>query len=150
MRTNVRGNFGRTNTKSTSSPHRKPMGNKPTYSKVCTTFQYKIASYKTLWNQAKVTSGKFTRPKPTMLNTFANWINKGAIIQTVTCSQIAKWAKSTNCNFNTKIASPTSCKTVLWKKFGKSNIKAVCRTATGNFMVATNPNCKGRGFTFPC
>jgi len=144
MRTNVNSGFGRTNT------NRKPAGNKTTYSKVCTAFQHKIASYKTLCNQAMSTTGKYTRPKPATLNSFANWINKGAIVQTVSCTQIAKWAKSTNCNFNTKTASPTSCKTVLCKKFGKSSIKAVCRTSTGNFMVATTPNCKGRGFTFPC
>ena len=57
MRTNVRGNFGRTNTKRTNSPNRKPTGNKQTYSKVCTNFQHKIASYRTLVNQAKMTSG---------------------------------------------------------------------------------------------
>ncbi len=143
MRTNVNSGYGRTSTTSETT------GNKATYSKVCTAFQLKIASYKTLCSQAKVTAGRFTRPKLATLNSFANWINKGAIIQTVSCSQIAKWAKLNNCSFNTKIASPTSCKTVLCKKFGKSNIKAVCRTSTGNFMVATTPNCKGRGFSFP-
>jgi len=123
-------------------------GNKQTYTKVCNTFQNKIASFKTLCNQAKATSGRFTRPKPATLNSFANWINKGAIIQTVSCAQIARWAKNANVNFNTKIASPSSCKSVLAKKFGKSNIKAVCRTSSGNFMVATSPTCKGRGLTF--
>jgi len=127
----------------------KSSSGKQTYTKVCNTFQNKIASFKTLCNQAKATSGRYTRPKPATLNSFANWINKGAIIQTVSCAQIAKWAKTTNINFNTQIASPTSCKTVLCKKFGKSNIKAVCRTSSGNFMVATSPTCKGRGFTFP-
>jgi len=127
----------------------KSSGSKQTYTKVCNTFQNKIASFKTLCTQAKATTGRYTRPKPATLNSFANWINKGAIIQTVTCAQIARWAKTANVNFNTQMASPTSCKTVLCKKFGKSNIKAVCRTSSGNFMVATSPTCKGRGFTFP-
>ncbi len=127
----------------------KTTSGKATYTNVCKAFQYKISSFKTLCNQAKATTGNFTRPKPSTLNSFANWINKGAIVQTVSCNQVAKWAKTANCNFSTKTASPASCKTILCKKFGKTSIKAVCRTKSGNFMVATSPTCKGRGFTFP-
>ena len=42
--------------------------------------------------------------------------------------------------------SPTSCKTVLQAKFGKTCIKAVCRNKTGSFLVATMPTVKGKTF----
>ena len=40
-------------------------------------------------------------------------------------------------------------KNILSAKFGKTTIKAVARTKTGSFMVATSPTCKGRSFSFP-
>lgn len=118
------------------------------YKGCCTSFANKINSFKTLFNQTKGPA-KCTRPSPTTLNTFANWINKGAVIQTCSKAQISKWAKSTNKIFNTKTASPTSCKNVLTAKFGKSTIKAVCCTKTGSFMVATSPTVNGKRFCFP-
>jgi len=89
------------------------------------------------------------RPTPSTLNAFANWINKGAIIQTCSASQVAKWARSTNKNVNVQNCSTTACKNILGAKFGKSAIKAVARTKTGSFMVATSPIVKGRMFNFP-
>ena len=118
------------------------------YKNVCTDFQYKINSYKTLYNQTWGPA-KYDRPTTTILNNFANWVNKGAIVHTVSCAQIAKWARTTNTNFNTRNATITGCRNVLYNKFGKSTIKAVARTKTGSFMVATMPTWKGRPFTFP-
>lgn len=118
------------------------------YKTVCNTFENKISSFKTLVNQAKG-AGKFARPKPTTLNSFANWINKGAIIQTVSCAQIARWAKTCNKNWNSRNPNPATCKNVLSAKFGKTTIKAVARTKSGSFMVATSPTCNGRNFSFP-
>jgi len=68
-------------------------------------FQNKIQSFKMLQNQ---TTGpaKAGRPSPSTLNTFANWVNKGAIIQTVSATQVAKWARATRKNFNTRSATP--------------------------------------------
>ena len=115
-----------------------------------TTFANKVNSFKTLVSQTQgSTSNKWGRPTPTTLNTFANWINKGAIIQTVSPIQVAKWAKSKNKTFTTTTGTPTSCKNVLCAKFGKSAIKAVCRTKTGAFMVATAPTVSGKTFCFP-
>lgn len=115
-----------------------------------TTFANKVNSFKTLVSQTQgSTSNKWGRPTPTTLNTFANWINKGAIIQTVSPVQVAKWAKSKNKTFKTTTGTPTSCKNVLCAKFGKSTIKAVCRTKTGSFMVATAPKVSGKSFCFP-
>jgi hypothetical protein len=119
------------------------------YKSVNTTCQNKISSYRTLMGVTKGTSGKFPRPTPSTLNTFANWINKGAVVQMVSPSQVARWAKATSHNFNPQNPTPTACKNVLCKKFGKSTIKAVCRTATGKFLVATAPTYKGRAFSFP-
>ena len=119
------------------------------YKSVSNTFENKICSFRTLFAQTKGTA-KFGRPSPATLNSFANWINKGAIIQTVSCAQIARWGKSMNTkNFNSREVTANSCKTILFKKFGKSTIKAVARTKSGSFMVATSPTLKGRSFTFP-
>jgi hypothetical protein len=101
-----------------------------------------------LWNQAKGPASS-NSPTPTTLNSFCNWINKGAVIQTCTSAQVARWARSCNKNFNPKNPSPTACKTVLTAKFGKSAIKAVSWTKSGAFMVATTPTVNGRVFNFP-
>lgn len=119
------------------------------YKSCCNTFERKIQSYKTLCNQAQSTSGNYNRPTPGTLNTFANWINKGAIIQTCSPAQVARWARTTNKNFNPRNPSPTACKTVLTSKFGRSTIKAVARCANGSFLVATTPTVNGRNFCFP-
>ena len=111
-------------------------------------FCNKIASYKTLFNQTKGPA-KCGRPSPTTLNTFANWVNKGATVHTVTAAQVARWAKTTKKNFNTRTPTPTACKNVLCAKFGKNNIKAVARTKSGSFMVATPPVVHGKCFCFP-
>ncbi|MEK6800244.1 MAG: hypothetical protein AABZ12_14895 [Planctomycetota bacterium] len=120
------------------------------YRTCCNSFEQKMNSYRTLCNQAK---GPWNRncPSPTTLNSFANWINKGAIIQCCTPAQVSRWARTTDKNFNARNSSPTACKTVLTAKFGKSTIKAVAKTRSGSFMVACSPTWKnGRSFCFPC
>lgn len=126
-------------------------GSTPTgaYKNCCNTFERKIQSYKTLCAQAQSTSGSYNRPTPGTLNTFANWINKGAVIQTCSPAQVARWARTTNKNFNPRNPSPTACKSVLTSKFGRSAIKAVARCANGSFMVVTTPTVNGRNFCFP-
>lgn len=111
-------------------------------------FSDKINSFKTLVGQTKGPA-KCSRPSPSTLNTFANWINKGAIIQTCSKAQVAKWAKTKNRTFNTRTATTGSCKTILCAKFGKPTIKAVARTKSGSFMVATTPKIQGKTFCFP-
>ena len=160
MKTNVRGksgsgtrtasrnssNWGHTSTQMKQSSNM--TGMPPKYKGCCNSFARKIQSFQTLVAQTKG-AAKFSRPSPTQLNSFANWINKGAVVQTVSAAQVARWAKATHKNFDTKSPSPTSCKTVLCAKFGKNTIKAVCRTKTGSFMVATSPTVSGRTFNFP-
>ncbi len=119
------------------------------YKSCNTSFQNKVQSFKMLMNQTTGSSAKWGRPTPTTLNSFANWINKGAIVQTCTPAQVSRWAKLKNKSFNSRTASPMSCKTVLCAKFGKSTIKAVARTKSGSFMVVTSPTCKGKKFCFP-
>ena len=111
-------------------------------------FQNKINSFRTLYNQTWGPA-KCARPTVATLNTFTNWINKGAIVQVVTPTQVAKWAKYTKKTFNVRTATPTTCKNVLLTKFGKNTIKAVARTKSGSFMVATAPTWKGKPFWFP-
>ena len=111
-------------------------------------FWTKINSYRTLCNQTRGPA-KYGRPTPATLNTFANWVNKGAVIQTVSPAQVWRWARTTNKPFNPNTRNTTACKTVLFAKFGKNTIKAVARTKTGTFMVATSPTVNGRPFWFP-
>ncbi len=117
------------------------------YKSVCSTCEQKINSYKTIWNQAKGPATVNT-PTPTTLNTFANWVNKGAVVQMCTPAQVSRWARAKNKSFNSSNPTPTSCKSVLTAKFGKSAIKAVCRTK-GGFLVATTPTINGKTFNFP-
>ena len=118
------------------------------YKGCCTNFHTKIQSFKTLIGQT-TGAARFTRPSPTVLNNFANWVNKGNIIQICSKAQVSRWAKTCQKNFNTRDATPTTCKNVLAAKFGKTAIKAVARTKTGSFMVVTSPTLKGRTFAFP-
>lgn len=106
----------------------------------------KIQSWKNILNQTRGPAS-CKRPTPAQLNTFANWVNKGAVVQTVTAAKVNKWAMAKNKTF-TK-TSPASCKNVLAAKFGKNAIKAVCLSKTGSFIVATAPTVKGKPFQFP-
>ncbi len=120
------------------------------YRNCCNSFEKKIESYRCLVQQtAGGSSARFGRPSPATLNSFANLINKGMIVQTVSAAQVARWARSTHSNFKTRSASTSACKNVLCKKFGRSAIKAVARTKSGSFMVATTPTVNGRSFSFP-
>ena len=141
---------GTTSKRSTGSKTSTTAGKQPAsgYAQYQNLFTGKINSFKTLYNQTWGTA-KCPRPTATILNSFANWVNKGAIVHTVTCAQVAKWARTTNKNFNTKNASISGCKTVLCSKFGKTTIKAVARTKSGSFMVATAASFKGKPFNFP-
>lgn len=146
MATRKRGRSGvRTGTKNSGSTLNVASG----YSGCCNSFANKINSYKTLVKQTQGRAGKCGRPTTSTLNTFANWINKGAIVQTVTTAQVARWAKSKSKTFSPRTATPNSCKTILCSKFGKSAIKAVARTKTGSFMVVTLPVVSGKKFCFP-
>ncbi len=120
----------------------------PNYRACSNTFQNKIHSFKTLFSQT-YGSAKKPRPSTAVLNTFANWINKGAIVQTCTNAQVSRWARVYKKNFNTRTGTPTTCRSILAKAFGKNTIKAVARTKTGSFMVATMPTWKGKPFCFP-
>ncbi len=118
------------------------------YKTVSNSFAAKINSYKMLYNQT-CGAAKCTRPTTTTLNTFANWINKGAVVQCCTKTQVVRWANASNVNFNSRTPTIASCKNVLAKKFGKATIKAVAQTKTGGFMVATSPTWNGKPFCFP-
>lgn len=145
-------NWGRFGSSNNSSPRKNGKksgsGSSSAYRTCCNNFEQKIQSYKTLCEQTRG-SGSYGKPSPTTLNSFANWINKGAIVQTCTPSQISRWARSTHKNFNPRNPSPTACKNVLAAKFGRSCIKAVCITKSGQCMVATSPTVNGRSFCFP-
>ncbi len=113
------------------------------YKNLCNTFNQKIASYKTLCGQA-TGMAKGTRPTAATLNTFAKWIEKGAVVHKVSPAQVRKWANTTQ-TFKT----PTSAKNALCRCFGKTTIKAVTTEKSGAFLVACSPVVKGKPFNFP-
>lgn len=104
--------------------------------------QQKIQSLRVLYSQTQGSGGY--KPAPGTLNTFANWINRGAVLHTVSPAQLTRWS-----NNHRPCTSPTTAKTVLCQKFGRGPIKAVCKSKTGSFIVATAPTFKGRSFRFP-
>ncbi|MCH7703078.1 MAG: hypothetical protein IID37_15460 [Planctomycetes bacterium] len=115
----------------------------PGYRNVFTTFGNKITGYRML--TAQMTGpASFKRPTAATLNSFAKWIDKGAIVNKITSAQICKWT-----NTNKKFASAATVKNVLCGKWGKTMIKAVVCDKAGNFLVATNPTWKGKSFKFP-
>ena len=143
-------NWNRTNPKCTTNRSRgTTTWNVPHDWKGCSdSLVRKINAYRTLYNQTKGPA-RFDRPTPATINNFAQWISKGANIQTVTAAQVSRWARNTRKNFSTRTANPTTCKNVLWAKFGRNTIKAVARTKSGSFMVVTAPVVNGKPFHFP-
>lgn len=115
----------------------------PGYKNVWSCFGQKIESYKTLFAQT-TGAAKFHRPTPTTLNSFAKWVDKGAVVHKISPTQIKRWSK-----VNKTFTSPASAKTVLQKCFGKGVIKAVTAEKSGAFLVATAPIWKGKKFSFP-
>ena len=121
----------------------------PGYSHVAGSFQNKINSFKTLVSQAKGPAS-YGRPSTTTLNSFANWVNKGANIFTVTTAQLTRWAgKGKAQNQYNNFASINSCKNFLSTKFGRTTIKAVARSKNGSWIIAAAPTVKGRPFQMP-
>jgi len=112
------------------------------YRTIGNTLEQKINSFKTLYAQ---TTGPSTvnRPSPSTLNSFANWVNKGAVVYRVAPTQVARWS-----NTNRRVSSATTAKTVLCQKFGKSAIKAVTCDKSGGFLVATNPTFNAKMYNF--
>ena len=143
------GGKGSVTKRGTKKAKRKEMsaGTPAGYKTVCASLERKLDSFKTLYNQTKGVA-KCARPTPAVLNSFTNWINKGAVVQTVKMAQIAQWARLANKTFNTRNPTPTACKNVLCSKFGKTTIKAVARTKSGQFMVATASSWRGKPFCF--
>jgi hypothetical protein len=115
---------------------------KPTFRTVTKSFQNKIQSYQTLVRQTQ--RGGSGGPTPANLNSLAKWVDKGAVIQTVSNAQLKRWSHT-----NKTYKSPTAAKSVLWKKFGKTPIKAICPGKGNSFIVATSPTWRGKTFKFP-
>lgn len=114
---------------------------KTTYASVRSQFQSKMNYYKTLCAQTSGGASK-GRPTPTQLNQFSKWIEKGAVIQNVSNTQLNRWAgKSRNWTVG-------AAKTTLTSKWGRSCIKAVAPSKTGGFIVATTPTRNGKSFRF--
>jgi len=145
------GRFGAAKRSSASSKFKKSgfaAAPAPAYKHVGHTFQGKINSFKTLFRQT-FGPAKFGRPTPSLLNSFGHWVDNGAIVQTCSAAQVARWARLKHKNFDTHRPTIAACKNVLSAKFGKSTIKAVARAKNGSFLVATAATAQGRPFFFP-
>ena len=114
---------------------------KTTYTSVRTNCQKKIEAFRTIINNAAPSSAK-SGATATQLNSFSKWIDKGAIVQNVSNTQLNRWAGKT------RKWTVGAAKTTLSGKFGKSAIKAVAPSKTGGFIVATSAIVKGRSFSF--
>ncbi|MCK4658279.1 MAG: hypothetical protein KAV82_02050 [Phycisphaerae bacterium] len=113
------------------------------YTTLKNNFQQKITSYRTLYGQVQGASGA-GRPSAATLNTFANWVNKGAVVYKISTAQINRWSET-----NKKCTTATTARNVLCNKFGKMPIKAVCKTKSGSYLVATASTYRGKTFKFP-
>jgi Ni,Fe-hydrogenase I large subunit len=157
------GRYGTRKTTGTKSAARKTTATKSAARKTTTTaartknpasgyktcyqsFSQKVDSWRTLYNQT-FGAAKTARPTPTTLNTFANWINKGAIVHQISASAINKLGHAWYKDFK-GCKTPTSCRQILTRKFGKTTIKAVTRAKNGAYLVATAPTYKGKPFNF--
>ncbi len=114
---------------------------KTSYASVRSQFQNKMNWYKTLCAQTTGGSNKY-RPTPAQLNSISKWIEKGAVLQSITSTQLNRWAGA-NRNWTVNAAKNT-----LASKWGKSCVKAVAYNKTGGFIVATTPTRKGKTFQF--
>lgn len=134
--------------KTTGKTNRTGSSTAPGYAPVYNNIQCKINSFRAIANQTKG-SAKYPRPSASTLNTFTNWVNKGANVYTVSNAQLTKWAGKTKAvqNYNNWNTS-TACKSFLASNFGKNAIKAVTKTKTGSWMIACTP-AKGKSFNWP-
>lgn len=137
------GRWASSSSRGTSTSRRTSTRVVPGYAQVGNQFEQKIASYRTLFNQAKGPA-KFSRPAPATLASFANWIDKGAVVQRVSAAQCTRWSTT-----GRPCRTAAAAKAALTSKFGRTTIKAVLKDKSGGFLVATAPQYKGRKFTFP-
>ena len=108
---------------------------KTSYTSIRSQFQNKMNYYKTLCAQTTGGSSK-NRPTPAQLNTISKWVDKGAVLQNITSTQLNRWA-GTSRNWTVN-----SAKNTLASKWGKSCVKAVAYNKSGGFIVATTPTRK--------
>ena len=138
--------FKNTTTKTKSFSGGRKVTTATGYQTYANQFATKVDSWRTLYNQTRGPA-KYNRPTTATLNNFANFVNKGAIIHTVSPAKMARWAKTWNKTFNP--TNLTSCKNFLFHKYGKTTIKAVNWAKNGYFMIATTPTYKGKPFNWP-
>jgi hypothetical protein len=138
-------NYNRPSTRSKNIRHTTTLATG--YSNVYTQYQQKIANYRVLCNQMRGPA-KTTRPSKSTLNTFANWIDKGANVYTITPAQLNRWAGKNHKYYN-KWNTIMACKNFLTYKWGKNTIKAITWTKSGSYLIACAPTYKGKPFCLP-
>ena len=116
------------------------------YSPIRKQIEQKIRSFQVLKAQ---TEGRATSASPSAstLNRWANLVAKGAIVHVLAGSRIARLTRQPK---SQPCSSAMSCQRALQRKYGKTAIKSVVQSKTGQFLVATAPKQNnGRPFSFP-
>ena len=114
------------------------------YAPIKQQFEEKIQSFRQLKAQI---DGRATgsRPTPTTLTRWANFVNQGAVVFQVSGARLCRAT-----NADQQFTTATSACRALQGKFGKTTIKGVIQSKTGQWLVAAEPRCSdGRPFRFP-
>ncbi len=114
------------------------------YTPIKRQFEQKIQSFQQLKSQTEgpATAG---RPSPSVLNRWANLVNKGAVVFEVPGTRIAKFTRAAK-----PITSAGAACRALQSKFGKTTIKGVIQSKNGRWLVATAATrSNGQPFRFP-
>lgn len=114
------------------------------YAPIKQEFEQKIQSFRQLKAQI---DGRATgsRPTPTTLTRWANFVNQGAVVFQVSGARLCRAT-----NADQQFTTATSACRALQGKFGKTTIKGVIQSKTGQWLVAAEPRrSDGRPFRFP-
>ncbi len=114
------------------------------YAPIKQQFEEKIQSFRQLKAQIE---GRATssRPTPTTLTRWANFVNQGAVVFQVSGARLCRAT-----NADQQFTTATSACRALQGKFGKTTIKGVIQSKTGQWLVAAEPRrSDGRPFRFP-
>ena len=114
------------------------------YAPIKQQFEEKIQSFRQLKAQI---DGRATtsRPTPTTLTRWANFVNQGAVVFQVSGARLCRAT-----NADQQFTTATSACRALQGKFGKTTIKGVIQSKTGQWLVAAEPRqSDGRPFRFP-
>ncbi len=114
------------------------------YAPIKQEFEQKIQSFRQLKAQTEGRANT-SRPTPTTLTRWANFVNQGAVVFQVSGARLCRAT-----NADQQFTTATSACRALQGKYGKTTIKGVIQSKTGQWLVAAEPRqSDGRPFRFP-